>query len=143
MTNINEFESILLIDDDPVINILNSKFLRRAGYLHKIWKFEDGLEAFHYLNQIVEVQKHIVNKNPVLILLDLNMPVFSGWDFIEKYNLLDSHIKRNFRIVVLSSSTIKEDIDRINSNLDVYGYIIKPFSIESIDAIEKFFNYSK
>ena len=142
MTNINEFEAILLVDDDPVINILNSKFLRRAGYLHKIWKFEDGLEAYKYLQHIIETQKNIVNKNPVLILLDLNMPDFSGWDFIEKYNHLDEILKKNFRIVVLSSSTSKADIDKINANSNVFGYIIKPFSIASIDAIEKFFNYS-
>lgn len=142
MTNINEFEAILLVDDDPVINILNSKFLRRAGYLHKIWKFEDGLEAYKYLQHIIETQKNIVNKNPVLVLLDLNMPDFSGWDFIEKYNHLDEILKKNFRIVVLSSSTSKADIDKINANSNVFGYIIKPFSIASIDAIEKFFNYS-
>ncbi|MCH7396670.1 response regulator [Belliella sp. DSM 107340] len=142
MNDINEFEAILLVDDDPVINILNSKFLRRAGYLHKIWKFEDGLEAYKYLQHIIETQKNIVNKNPVLILLDLNMPDFSGWDFIEKYKHLDVTLKKNFRIVVLSSSTSKADIDKINENENVFGYIIKPFSIASIDAIEKFFKYS-
>ncbi|MFD2036618.1 response regulator [Belliella marina] len=142
MTDINEFESILLVDDDPVINILNSKFLRRAGYLHKIWKFEDGKDAFQYLHHIVEAQKGIVNKNPVLVLLDLNMPVFNGWDFLGRYNDLDENIKKNFRIVVLSSSSNQEDIDKINGNKNVFGYIIKPFSIASIDAIEKFFKYS-
>ncbi|SNS22942.1 Response regulator receiver domain-containing protein [Belliella buryatensis] len=142
MTNINEFEAILLVDDDPVINILNSKFLRRTGYLHKIWKFEDGLEAFYYLGQIIRLQEGLVNKNPVLVLLDLNMPNFNGWDFLRLYNDLDSATKDSFRIVVLSSSCNPEDINRANMDPNVHGYIIKPFSIESIDAIEKFFMYS-
>ncbi|MFN3802367.1 response regulator [Belliella pelovolcani] len=142
MNNINEFEAILLVDDDPVINILNSKFLRRTGYLHKIWKFENGLEAFYYLGQIIKLQESMVTKNPVLVLLDLNMPDFNGWDFLRLYNDLEEHIKDSFRIVVLSSSCNPADIDRANADPNVHGYIIKPFSIESIDAIEKFFSYS-
>lgn len=142
MNNINEFEAILLVDDDPVINMLNSKFLRRTGFLHKIWKFEDGLEAFDYLGQIVEVQKSFSHKNPILVLLDLNMPVYSGWDFLNSFEVLDGDIKKYFRIVVLSSSCDNRDIEKANKNENVHGYIIKPFSIESIDAIEKFFSYS-
>lgn len=142
MTNINEFEAVLLVDDDPVINILNSKFLRRTGYLHKIWKFEDGLEAFYYLGQVIKQQKDLVNKNSVLVLLDLNMPEFNGWDFLTLYNDLNSEIKEYFRIVVLSSSLDTRDINRANQDPNVHGYIIKPFSVETIDAIENFFTYS-
>ncbi len=142
MNNINEFEAILLVDDDPIINILNSKFLRRTGYLNKVWKFEDGLEAFHYLGQIVKQQQGMTRKNPVLVLLDLNMPEFNGWDFLKLFDDLDLEIKQSFRIVVLSSSCNPADINRANEDPNVHGYIIKPFSIESIDAIEKFFTYS-
>ncbi|AFL85680.1 response regulator of citrate/malate metabolism [Belliella baltica DSM 15883] len=142
MNNINEFEAILLVDDDPVINMLNSKFLRRTGFLHKIWKFESGEEAFNYLSQILEQQKELTNKNPVLVLLDLNMPIYNGWDFLKNFENLNEHIKSHFRIVVLSSSCDGRDIDRANLDKNVHGYIIKPFSIESIDAIEKFFTYS-
>ncbi|GAB2633250.1 response regulator [Belliella aquatica] len=142
MNNINEFEAILLVDDDPVINMLNSKFLRRTGFLHKVWKFESGVEAFNYLAQIVEQQKELTNKNPVLVLLDLNMPVYSGWDFLQNFEKLEANIKKHFRIVVLSSSCDPRDIDRANLDKNVHGYIIKPFSIQSIDAIEKFFTYS-
>lgn len=142
MNNINEFEAILLVDDDPVINMLNSKFLRRTGFLHKIWKFEDGLEAFDYLGQIVEVQKSFSHKNPILVLLDLNMPSYSGWDFLNSFEVLDEEVKKFFRIVVLSSSCDNRVIEKANNNQNVHGYIIKPFSIESIDAIEKFFSYS-
>jgi len=66
-------ESILIVEDDASIANVLSRFLDSAGY--SITSVRDGKEALDVLHQGV---------CPSVLLVDLMMPVMSGWELIER-----------------------------------------------------------
>jgi CheY-like chemotaxis protein len=77
---------------------------------------------------------------PDIILLDINMPVMDGWDFLDAYSPLHSQVAKKIRIYILSSSISESDMDKANRNPLVSRFVSKPIP-ESL--LEEFLNAVK
>ena len=75
------------------------------------------------------------NKTFAILLLDINMPQMTGWDFLEKYALLNTEIRNQITIYILSSSVDELDKKKAEQNQIVKGYFQKPLEIEDIKRI--------
>ena len=136
MKSLNDFDCILLIDDDPVINYISNRFLRKTGYGGEVLHFECSVGGFEYVEAVV---KHLKPEPcSILVFLDLNMPVMNGWDFLEKFEGLPAETKEVFRIVILSSSVSALDINRAKDDRNVCGYVVKPLSIFELGKVEAY-----
>lgn len=62
------------------------------------------------------------------LLLDINMPTMSGWEFLEKFDNFKEHLKKQFSIYILSSSVDPSDIRRAKQNPLVVDFIEKPLT---------------
>ncbi|NOT74908.1 MAG: response regulator [Cyclobacteriaceae bacterium] len=117
---------VLLIDDDQISGFISKKYVVRSGYAYEVLIAESGPRAL----QIIKNQ--ISDKQPIdVILLDLNMPMISGCEFlIELAALDDFDIKRVF-IIILSNSM---DEDEISAALacGANHFIPKPLDENSI-----------
>lgn len=60
-----------------------------------------------------------------ILLLDINMPTMTGWDFLEKYEELDQRVKDQISIYILSSSVDPRDKEKAANNKYVKGYLEK------------------
>ena len=69
---------------------------------------------------------------PSVLLLDINMPKWSGWDFLDKFEKLDAHIKNQIKVYMLSSSVDPKDIEKAKTNSNVVDYIVKPLNREIV-----------
>ncbi len=115
----------LLVDDEPLSNFISTMALKKSlGEVH-IDDFtmpEDGLEFI----------KSEPNNSPpegkTTLLLDLNMPTMSGWEFLEAFELFDVSIKVQYNIYILSSSLDPGDINRAKANPLVVDFIEKPLN---------------
>ncbi|AFL85093.1 CheY-like receiver domain-containing protein [Belliella baltica DSM 15883] len=136
MNSLNDFDCILLIDDDPIINFVTNRFLRKAGYQNEIIKFEHSLEGFDYVKAVLT--SFDLGPCSVLIFLDINMPVLNGWGFLEQFEKLPAKAKEVFRIVILTSSYDPKDIKMANDDKNVSGYVVKPLSIFRIGEVEDY-----
>ncbi|MDX5339986.1 MAG: response regulator [Cyclobacteriaceae bacterium] len=118
-------EIILLVDDDPVANLINSKIVKNIlpGSTLKI--FENGQLAFEFLQSNP--------KNHYRILLDLNMPVLNGWGFLEKIQDLD--FSDGLKVHILSSSSDSKDIEKSKNFPQVGSYTIKPLTPTTFKGI--------
>ena len=88
---------ILLIDDDPVNNLVNTRIIRRhTGF--DVTAYDDAGEALQYL------QTCPTTEFPELILLDINMPGMNGWDFLNALLNFPLQLQHECRVVMLSSS---------------------------------------
>jgi CheY-like chemotaxis protein len=128
-------KKVLLIDDDPVSNHLNKALLERLDFTKEIIVKTNGREAILYLQS----DCYSENNYPVLILLDLKMPVLDGFDFLIEYDKLDISRKDNIVIVVLTTSTNADDIMKLRS-IGKYDLINKPLNLEKlVDIYHRYF----
>jgi len=67
-----------------------------------------------------------------IIFLDLNMPVMTGWEFLEHFEELDETIKKKVGIYILTTSQDPRDRKRATANKNVLDYIIKPITKKTI-----------
>lgn len=126
----SESKCILVVDDDQTTVLLTRLFLESMS-LTDVHSSSNGQEALEFV--IKNCQKQDEKVCPDIILLDLNMPVMDGFEFLEAYAKAQNISKEKISIVVLSSSDSKRDRDRIfTSNVQVAGYIVKPLTEEKI-----------
>jgi CheY-like chemotaxis protein len=118
-----QYSAIFLVDDDPINNLINKRLLGKVNISDHIVEFLDGEDA---LSQIEKLPKD----DQILILLDINMPVLNGWEFLDKY--LISFPFRNDRIVILSSSIDYLDRQKAKEFEIVSGFLEKPLTLDKI-----------
>lgn len=71
------------------------------------------------------------------ILLDINMPTMTGWEFLDEYEKLTPGVKQNYTVYILSSSIDERDMERARNNSNVKGYLIKPLKLAVIEDLFK------
>ena len=112
---------VLLVDDDKICNFITEATLNRLGVTEQIHAVLNGKEALEYINHMLTGDRLL----PDVILLDLNMPLMNGFQFIESFRKLDFPKKEEIKIVVLTSSENPEDIVEVKK-LCVDHYLTKP-----------------
>lgn len=115
--------SVILIDDQPITNFITRKLLELQGVQITISEFTNPVLAL----QSVLAQREQDN----MIILDLNMPEMSGWDFLDK--LVHHDFAPN--IVILTSSTSGIDRETAKQYPFVRDYIIKPLNKDKISEL--------
>ena len=123
-----KLESILLVDDDQVCNYINEDIIRVLNAGIKVDTALNGEIALDFLNE------HS-NNSPQLILLDLNMPVMDGFEFLDEFKKLPEKIRERIAIVILTSSDYEKDIERARQYHVVSAYITKPLTPEKMVSI--------
>lgn len=93
----------LLIDDERGIRKMVARSLKNFAPNLVIFEAANGKEGLNVLAKIRRTHK----RDPLLIVLDLNMPIMNGWDFIEemKKELKESGKPFGIPIIVLSSTS--------------------------------------
>jgi CheY-like chemotaxis protein len=122
------FKAIILVDDDPTTNHYHQIVLREWGVAEAIHVTTNGLEALTFL-------KSYPQDKPSLIMLDINMPVMNGFEFLEEYQKLDELYKASFVVFMLTSSLHPRDVERAEKFKDLNGYCEKPMTEEMIHNI--------
>lgn len=127
-------KTLTLVDDDDIFVFLTTKIIEQTNLVDLIKVFGNGLDAINFLKE----NKNNVDALPDIILLDLNMPIMNGWQFLEEYNKLNPTIGKKITIYICSSSISPDDITRAKTISEVSDYIIKPITKDKlIDLIKK------
>ena len=121
-----KLKCILLIDDDRTTVYLCDKLLKKMGIAEKVELSSNGEDGLKSL-----IKCYQEDCTPEIILLDLNMPVMNGFEFLEHYNELKLKHKEGTKIVVFTSSKHEKDVSRIKE-LGITNYINKPLSEEKM-----------
>jgi CheY-like chemotaxis protein len=129
--------NILLINDDDLANLHTADLIRSLGISKKITSFLDGSDALDY---ITETDGHGEEEfiMPELILLDINMPVMDGFEFLHNYNYLihEEGFKKIFTVVI-TSFIDQEVLSMFTAFNMIKGYIELPVSRESLLKVAK------
>ena len=126
MKDISRF---VVIDDDPVNNALCKMIINLALGKMDVKTFTLPEKGFQFIKTEYTMK---MNGATSIILLDLNMPTMSGWEFLEHFEELGEVVKKQIKIYILSSSVDPRDKERAGKNKNVEDYIVKPLTKEII-----------
>jgi len=118
-----------LVDDDEINNFISIKLIRKAVDNADIKACLNGRFA---IDELSEIQKQDPSKLPDYILLDINMPIMNGWEFLDEYKRLNIDPLGKSKIFIISSSVFSNDISKARSYPLVRNFVSKPLSVEKI-----------
>ena len=124
----------IVIDDDILNNMICKITLEMALGSLPVETFSNAEVAIDFIqtNYLTAT-----NGSITIILLDINMPVMSGWEFLEYFESFFSEtIKGQFQIYMLSSSVDDRDKERAGMEKNVVGFLSKPLTKEMVRQID-------
>ena len=121
--------NVLLVDDDEINNFISIKLIKKALLNTEIMACLNGKFA---IDQLYEIQKKDPAKLPDYILLDINMPIMNGWEFLDEYKRLNIDPLGKTKIFIISSSVFSNDINKARSYPLVKDFISKPLNVDKI-----------
>ncbi len=123
--------NILLVDDDPIIQFIETESLQEFNIPVNISSHLNGRLALDFL------QKEYNDTDSFIVLLDINMPVMGGWEFLDELVNLNYDTRANLKIYVVSSSSDESDILKAGTYKNVVKFISKPIETEDYQEIMK------
>lgn len=125
--------TICLVDDDDIYQFVMKKIINslRLEIIKKILSFGDGEKAIEYLSTNISNSAELPN----IILLDINMPIMDGWQFMDEYVRLKPRIGKKITIYMVSSSTDTQDIEHAKRISEISDYLIKPVTPEQLSEM--------
>ncbi len=122
----SRFET-LIVDDDRIITMLHQRMVIKSGLHQEPRLFYSGQDALNFIRN---------NRNDrYLVLLDINMPVVSGWDFLD--TLCAENLTEHVRVAMVTSSVDAADMARAQMYSVVFDYIDKPLTLKKLDDLQQ------
>ena len=119
----------IIVDDDLFSNVLSNRVIKKAFAETDVITFNIAEEGLAYIQN-----KPRDSFGSTILLLDINMPTITGWEFLEQFEKFGHEIQPPISIYMFSSSINQHDKDKANTNKFIKGFISKPLKIETIAA---------
>lgn len=120
-----------VIDDDKIYHFLLKNLFKQNNIDVNPIFFSNGQDAIESIKQNKDT-----GNLPDLILLDVNMPIMDGWQFLEEYSKLSGSLTKISTIYMISSSNDEQDLNKAkNFSTIVKEYFLKPICKEDLEKI--------
>ncbi|MBA6314626.1 response regulator [Cellulophaga baltica] len=123
--------NFFIVDDDDIYQFTVIKTIKALNLAKKIIAFSDGEEALDFMIKNLHKDEEL----PDVILLDINMPIMDGFQFMEEYVKIKPKLGKKITIYMVSSSVDTVDIERAKKISEISDYIIKPIKKGELKAI--------
>jgi CheY-like chemotaxis protein len=122
-------ENVIVVEDDPIASLIISKKLEKHARFIHCRAFANGKLSIEYIQSAVKDNGIL----PDLILLDINMPVMNGWEFLDAFQKVQK--QKPIPVIMLTSSIDPQDIEKASTYKEVKGYFPKPLTNDSLEQI--------
>ena len=125
------YKSVMLVDDNDVDNYISQRMIELSKFADKVLVKKNGKSALEFL----EEHQNNTEILPDIIFLDISMPIVDGYVFLYEFEKYSDTLKNKSKVVILTSSDNRQDIERMNDNEFVFKYVTKPLTEETLNEI--------
>ncbi len=119
--------NFIVVDDNKLDSFIAEKIIKNTGKCNQVKTFHFGKDAIDYLAGY-QNPEHL----NTIILVDIMMPVMSGFEFVEEFQKLPEDVKRSSSIYVMSSSINENDLNLVHNYPCVKQYLNKPLNSNNL-----------
>lgn len=131
-TDTKAIDLVMLVDDNDTDNFISKRIIEITRFASRVEVKGSGKAALDYLKE----NQHVAGNLPSLIFLDINMPIVDGFVFLYEFEKFNEVVRNKCKVIILSSSDNKRDIDKIVNNNHVIKFITKPLTEVALDEIK-------
>ena len=122
---------LVLIDDNPIDHyIVRTMLYNNEACKQATYTFDGSM-----ILEFIEENKSATNLLPDVIFLDLTMPNFSGWEFLDKFEKIKDSLDKQIELYVMTSSVRESDKERSSKYGCVNSFISKPLTKQVLNNI--------
>ncbi|MFD0752175.1 response regulator [Mucilaginibacter calamicampi] len=124
--------SFIIIDDTELDHFIAKKMINHADKAFEVKSFYEAQSALNYIKE----ERSIIKSDAItLILLDIYMPIISGYQFLDAFEALDPAVQDKYYVVALTSSHEPADMNRMSAYKSAKGILSKPLLAEDLSAV--------
>ncbi len=132
MSDSKAIDLVMLVDDNDTDNFISKRIIEITKFAQRVEVKNSGKSALDYLRE----NQDKIEDLPNLIFLDINMPIVDGFVFLYEFEKFNETIKDKCKVIILSSSDNKRDIDKIVNNNHVIKFITKPLTETALEEVK-------
>ena len=127
----NVKDSVCIIDDDHIFIYGVKRLMEETSFCDNLMVYQNGQDALEDLKDKATQGDNL----PSIIFLDLNMPMMTGWEFLDEYLQIESKDPTVSKVYIVSSSIDPKDLLRIKDYSVIRNYILKPVTSDDLQNI--------
>lgn len=128
----SKFKDVFVVDDDKVYHFIIKKLLVKNNININPSFYMNGLEAIEEIKGKIKLGRSL----PDLILLDINMPIMDGWQFLDEFKKTNRVATEKTTIYLVSSSDSISDVNKAKEYQDqIKDFFFKPMTTEDLCKI--------
>lgn len=126
-----KIRSACIIDDDEIYVFGLKIMMKSVNFCDEIVVCENGEVALDFLKPLTSTPKGM----PDVILLDINMPIMDGWQFLDEFTKIKAEKSAKTNIYMMSSSVNPVDLEKVKTYKLISDYLVKPLSKTALEEI--------
>ena len=126
----NKKLNFIVIDDSKLDCFIAEKVIEKIGKSESIISFVQAREALDYI-----IASSMNQQSHTMILVDIQMPVMNGFEFVEAFEQLPKELTDHYSIFVISSSINDYDLKRVNDYPSVKHFLNKPLNGNNLSEL--------
>jgi len=132
----SKINTICIIDDDPIYTFLLNRTITKLNICDEVLSYVNGEVAINAFYSILASGGTL----PDIILLDINMPLMDGWQFIWEFKKILPKVEKKIALYIASSSITIEDRAKARAFPEITEYLVKPIEPQTLLHIAERFS---
>jgi CheY-like chemotaxis protein len=122
--------NFIVVDDSKLDCFIAEKIIRNTGKCEKVMSFLQAKDALDYISNTPDD-----GMTHTIVLVDIQMPVMNGFEFVEAFEKLPESILKNYTIYIISSSINENDLNKVHNYKSVKQFLNKPLTSNNLSLL--------